>query len=42
MLRTLSLAPLSLMLWSASAQACEKHLDGHQNSSDTSSEAGKR
>ena len=42
MLRTLSLALLSLTLWSATAQACEKHLHGHQNSSDTSSEAGNR
>ena len=42
MLRTLSLALLSLMVWSATAQACEKHLDGHQSSSDTSSEAQNR
>ncbi|MCP9809775.1 hypothetical protein KBY58_10050 [Cyanobium sp. HWJ4-Hawea] len=29
--------------WSpAPAQACEKHLDGHQNSSDSSSEGAKK
>lgn len=42
MVRTLSLALLSLMVWFATAQACEKHLHGHQNSSDTSSEASNR
>ncbi|MFN6134210.1 MAG: hypothetical protein ACK46L_15125 [Synechococcaceae cyanobacterium] len=42
MVRTLSLALLSLLVWSASVQACEKHLHGHQTSSDTSSEASNR
>jgi len=32
----------SLVLNAATAQACEKHLKGHQNSSETQSEAGNR
>ena len=42
MLRALSLALMSVMLWSTTALACEKHLNDHQTSSDTSAEAVNR
>jgi hypothetical protein len=32
----------SLLLHSATAQACEKHLKGHQNSSESQSEGSNR
>ena len=40
MQRLLSVALLGLLLVStSSALACEKHINGHQNSSDTNTEA---
>ena len=42
MLRALSLALMTLLLWSGASQACEKHLNGHQSSSDTNAEAVNR
>lgn len=41
LLASLALATL-LAGWSGAAGACEKHLNGHQNSSDSQSEASQR